>query len=377
MEAYDAIAYKGEIMQKRGVVVSFNSDSDELARRLNLEDAKAVRWGDLKDEEAIKFNTINPAIQLRIDKHTGSLEPGKDADFVIWSGHPLSVYTVAEQTWVDGVKEFDRAEDIAARAAAEKERADLIEKVKASDVAAATGAGAGGGRGGRGGQAGATGSTGATAATLEARPKRPTPTEVAAVYKDKLGPVGPTIAIVGATIHTVSKGDIANGTVVFSKGKITAVGAKVSTAGATIVNGAGKHVYPGMIAALSVLGITEIGQGASGTVDTSEAGTFNPNITPYLSVNPDSELLAVARTTGITHANTTPLGGIISGTSSLTRLDGWTYEDMNAVQRVALQIHWPRFGRGGGGRGGFAQAQAATEGTTARDRQIKEIRQIF
>jgi imidazolonepropionase-like amidohydrolase len=70
---------------------------------LNREDAKAIRWGDLTEEEAIKFNTINPAKQLHIDKQIGSLEPGKDADLVIWSGHPLSVYNVAEQTWVDGV----------------------------------------------------------------------------------------------------------------------------------------------------------------------------------------------------------------------------------------------------------------------------------
>jgi len=379
MEAYDAIAYNGAIMQKRGVVVSFNSDSDELARRLNLEDGKAVRWGDVPEEEAIKFNTINPAIQLRIEKHTGSLEPGKDADFVIWSGHPLSSYTIAEQTWVDGVKEFDRAEDLAARAGLEKEREDLIAKVKASDVAAGAGRG---GRGGAGAPAGAPqagrGGAGAQASTLEARPHRPAPSFVAAEYHDKLGASSPTIAIVGATIHPVSGPEIQNGTIVFSKGKITAVGHGVSTAGATLINGAGKHVYPGMIEALSVMGITEVGQGAQGTVDVAETGTMNPNITPYLAVNPDSDLLAVARTTGITHANTAPEGGIISGTSSLTRLDGWTYEDMNAVQRVSLQINWPRFGGGRGGRGGgFGGGAAGGDDTTARDRTIKAIRDIF
>jgi len=386
MEAYDAISYNGALMAKRGVVVSFNSDDDELARRLNLEDAKAVRWGDMTEADAIKFNTINPAIQLHIDKRTGSLEPGKDADFVIWSGHPLSVYTIAEQTWVDGIKEFDRAEDLAGRAALEKERADLIEKVKASDVPAAAGGGGRGGRGGaggggaaqagRGGQAGGTGAT-AAASTLEPRPKRPTPAFVPAEYKDKLAPSSGTFAIVNATIHTVSKGDIANGTIVFSKGKITAVGQKVSTAGATIINGAGKHVYPGMIEPISVIGISEVSAVAA-TLDEAETGVFNPNATPYLAVNADSELLAVARTTGITHVNTTPMGGIVSGTSSLTRLDGWNYEDMNAVQRVALQVHWPAFGRGRGGRGGgFGGAAAATDDNSARDRAIKAIRDWF
>ncbi len=387
MEAYDAISYNGAIMNKKGVVVSFNSDDDELARRLNLEDAKAVRWGDLTEEEAIKFNTINPAIQLRMDKRTGSLEPGKDADFVIWSGHPLSVYSIAEQTWVDGVKEFDRAEDLAARPAEEKEREDLIAKVKASDVPPAGGAGRGGRGGagggapggaqaGRGGQAGGTGATAPAASTLEPRPKRPTPAFVPAEYKDKLAPTGGTFAIVGATIHTVSNGDIANGTIVFSKGKITALGPKVSTAGATIINGAGKHVYPGMIQPISVIGISEVSAVAA-TLDEAETGVFNPNATPYLTVNADSELLAVARTTGITHVNTTPMGGIVSGTSSLTRLDGWNYEDMSAVQRVALQVHWPAFSRGRGGRGGGGFGAPATEDNTARDRTIKAIRQWF
>jgi len=384
MEAYDAISYNGAIMAKRGVVVSFNSDSDELARRLNLEDAKAVRWGDMEENEVIKFNTINPAKQLKIDKETGSLEPGKDADFVIWSGSPLSTYSVAEQTWVDGVKEFDRAEDIAARAGLEKERADLIEKVKASDVATAGGAAGagrggagGGGRGGRGG-AGAP-AAGAATSTLEARAKRPIPAAVPAVYKDRLANSGGTYAIVGATIHTVSKGDIPNGTVVFSKGKITAIGAKVSTAGATIVNGAGKHVYPGMIEAVSIIGITEISQGANGTVDDSEIGQFNPNINPALAVYPDSELLLVNRTTGITHVNTSPRGGLVSGTSALTRLDGYSYEDMNAVHKTAMHVNWPRFGGGrggrGGGGGGFGGAAATDD--ASRDRDIKAIRQQF
>lgn len=382
MEAYDAISYNGAIMAKRGVVVSFNSDSDELARRLNLEDAKAVRWGDMAEEEVIKFNTINPAKQLRIDKHTGSLEAGKDADFVIWSGSPLSTYSVAEQTWVDGVKEFDRAEDLAARANLEKERADLIEKVKASDVPAAGGAAGGAGRGGaagagRGGRGGAAGG-GAAVSTLEARPKRPIPAAVPAVYKDRLGSSSGTYAIVGATIHTVSNGEIPNGTVVFSKGKITAIGPKVSTTGATIVNGAGKHVYPGMIEAVSIIGITEINQGATGTVDDTEIGQFNPNINPSLAVYPDSEMLLVARTTGITHVNTSPRGGLVSGTSSLTRLDGYSYEDMNAVHKVAMHVNWPRFGGGRGGRGGGGFFGAAAGGDDAsRDRDIKAIRQQF
>jgi hypothetical protein len=129
LEVYDAIPYNGPIMHDQGVIVSYNSDSDELARRLNTEAAKAVKWGGLSEEEALKFVTINPAKQLLVDKHVGSLEAGKDADFVIWSGDPLSTYTMCEQTWIDGRRFFDRNEDRTLYAEAQRERAVLIQKV--------------------------------------------------------------------------------------------------------------------------------------------------------------------------------------------------------------------------------------------------------
>jgi imidazolonepropionase-like amidohydrolase len=128
IEVYDAIPFNGALMWSQGVVVSFNSDSDELARRLNWEAAKAVKYGGVPEEEALKFVTLNPAKQLRIDRWVGSLEPGKDADFVIWSGHPFAPDTYAEQTWIDGRKYFDRAEDLKAREAVRQLRAQLIEK---------------------------------------------------------------------------------------------------------------------------------------------------------------------------------------------------------------------------------------------------------
>ncbi|HEY7114099.1 MAG TPA: amidohydrolase family protein [Thermoanaerobaculia bacterium] len=130
-EVYDAIPYNGALMRERGVVVSFNSDSDELARRLNGEAAKAVRYGGVPPIDALAFVTINPAKQLGVDKRVGSLEPGKDGDFVIWSGDPLSAETVALETWIEGKKYFDRAADLARRPALDKERADLVAKAKA------------------------------------------------------------------------------------------------------------------------------------------------------------------------------------------------------------------------------------------------------
>jgi N-acetylglucosamine-6-phosphate deacetylase len=117
-------------MHDRGVVVSFNSDSSDLARHLNLEAAKAVKFGGTSETEALKFVTINPAKQLRIDKHVGSLEPGKDADFVIWSKNPLDSSSVCLQTWIDGKKYFDRDQSKERFSALEKERQALIEKAK-------------------------------------------------------------------------------------------------------------------------------------------------------------------------------------------------------------------------------------------------------
>jgi N-acetylglucosamine-6-phosphate deacetylase len=132
-EVIDAIPYNGTLMTERGVVTSFNSDDSELARRLNVEAAKAVRYGGLSETEALKLVTINPAIQLRVQDKIGSLEAGKDADFVIWNGNPLSTFTLAEQTWIDGRKYFDRAADLAQRKQLADERAALIAKTKEKD----------------------------------------------------------------------------------------------------------------------------------------------------------------------------------------------------------------------------------------------------
>lgn len=128
LEVYDAIPHNGALMHEQGVLVSFNSDSEELARRMNLEAAKAVKYGGLSEEEALKFVTLNPAKQLKVDHRVGSLSIGKDADFVIWSGHPLSTYSRCEQTWVDGRRYFDLGEDAQLRQQSEHQRATLIQK---------------------------------------------------------------------------------------------------------------------------------------------------------------------------------------------------------------------------------------------------------
>lgn len=110
-EVYYSTAYNASILNANGVVASINSDSDELIRHLNHEAAKTVRYGNTSVNDAIKMITLNPAIQLGIDDKVGSIEEGKQADLSLWSGHPLSIYSVNEMTFIDGIKYFDREED--------------------------------------------------------------------------------------------------------------------------------------------------------------------------------------------------------------------------------------------------------------------------
>ncbi len=115
MEAWDAIPYNAAIMAQYGVNVSLNSDSDERVRRLYQEAAKAVRYGNVSQDDALKMVTINPAMQLEIDDRVGSLEVGKDGDIAIFSEHPLSNYANVEMTLIEGQVYFDREQDIATR----------------------------------------------------------------------------------------------------------------------------------------------------------------------------------------------------------------------------------------------------------------------
>ncbi len=129
VEVQDAIPFNGALMHEVGVVVSFNSDSDELARRMNTEAAKAVRYGGVDPHEALKFVTLNPAIQLGIADRVGSLEAGKDADFVIWSGDPLSSFSRCEATYIQSAEYFSLEQDAAHRERIAQERSRLIHRI--------------------------------------------------------------------------------------------------------------------------------------------------------------------------------------------------------------------------------------------------------
>ena len=124
-EAWDAIPYNAAIMTRKGVLSTLNSDSAERARHMNQEAARAMKYGGLNEQEALALITINPAKELKIDNRVGSIDPGKDADLVIWNRHPLSIYAVAQKTIIDGQVYFDIQKDLEMRKRMEEERKSL------------------------------------------------------------------------------------------------------------------------------------------------------------------------------------------------------------------------------------------------------------
>ncbi len=335
LEAIDAIPWNGALMTERGVTVSFNSDDSELARRMNVEAAKAIRWGNMSPSEALKLVTINPAKQLHIDKMTGSLEVGKDADVVLWSGDPLSPLSMAEKTFVDGKLLFDRQADLAARKELEAEKTRLVKELAGttSQPPSPTPLTARGTRAGESGNAD------------KALPQRaPRPAGAGGALS------GPVTALTGGTVHTISGADIANGVVVMQGGKILAVGktGEVSVpAGAKTTDISGQHVYPGLINANTTLGANEIDSRRE-TQDLSEQGTYKPELFAAHVINPDSEAIKVARAEGVLSALVVPSGATFSGMGALINLDGWTWEEMSLDPLAGLLATLP--GGGGGGR---------------------------
>jgi imidazolonepropionase-like amidohydrolase len=185
------------------------------------------------------------------------------------------------------------------------------------------------------------------------------PRAASAQVRMTVAPQEQPVVLRGATIHTVTKGTITNGTIVMERGKITAIGgAEVATPrGAKVVDLTGKHIYPGLIDAYSTVGLTEIGS-VDMSNDISELGDFNPNVRADVAVNAESRHIGTTRSAGVLVAFSTPEGGVISGLSSAMSLEGWTWEEMSMKGAAALNVKWPdpnaqpRRGGGPGGPGG-------------------------
>ncbi len=149
-----------------------------------------------------------------------------------------------------------------------------------------------------------------------------------------------TLLFRAAVVHTIANGDITDGEVLVKDGKILLIGKGLPTTGAQLIELKGQHLYPGLIAPNSSLGLVEIG-GVRASVDTTEVGAFTPDVQSWIAVNPDSELIPVARANGITHALVVPSGGIVPGQSGLIALAGWGVEGMTAKRPVAMHLEWP------------------------------------
>ena len=287
IEAYDAIPHNAALMTRAGIVTSINSDSDDYIRRLNQEAAKTVKYGGLNEVEALKLVTLNPAIQLKIDEWTGSIEPGKRADLAIYNGHPLSPYSRCVMTLVNGEVVFE-------------DREVPMNATQGFSI-----------------------------------PKKPD-TEIPDPPKES-----DIYVIKDARIVPVTGPVIEKGTLVIQDGKIAEFGEKVKAPrGAVEVEGNGLSVYPGLIDAGTTLGLTEIGS-VRGTDDQAELGGYQPDLVAAIGVHADSEIIPVTRANGITTVITRPVGGTITGQASLIQLNGWTREDMAVTPRVALFVNFP------------------------------------
>ena len=184
------------------------------------------------------------------------------------------------------------------------------------------------------------------------------------------------IALRGATIHTVTKGVIQNGTIIFEAGKITAVGANIAIpAGTKIVDVTGKHIYPGLIDAYSTVGISEIGA-VDMSNDVNEVGDFNPNVRTDVAVNAESRHIGTSRSQGVLTTLTTPGGGLISGMSSAMALEGWSWEEMSLESSAALNVNWPEPRPGGGRFGGGGGAPGSGNRVTYEER-VQQLKNYF
>lgn len=149
------------------------------------------------------------------------------------------------------------------------------------------------------------------------------------------------VVLTGGTIYPVAGEPIENGTLIFSDGKIVAMGTKIKMSeGAQVIDVTGKRIYPALIACGTQLGLVEIGA-VRATRDQREVGDVNPNVRAEVSVNPDSEIIPVTRANGIGLAMSVPQGGLMSGSSALLRLDGWTWEELTFEAPTGVHVNWP------------------------------------
>ena len=317
LEAYDGIRENIALVDEAKGCAIVHSDDAGLIQRLNQEAAKAMRAGldagmKITRADAVRWLTINPARALGIDKVTGSLEVGKNADVVVWSGDPFSVYARAERVFVDGALLYDRGSKT------RQPSSDFVTGLTMSPAISSPPARSVSPT--RVTRADTT-SNGATAS----KPSQP-PSATVGASSARQTTAGPALAITNAQIHTASGPVIERGTIVLSGGRIAAVGAAVQVpAGAKVIDAAGKIVTPGWIESSTNIGIVEISGSAEGTADQN---TTDKELSAAFNVldsfNPASTVIPVTRVDGITRAMVGPgsTGNVIEGQGAIFDLGG-------------------------------------------------------
>lgn len=189
------------------------------------------------------------------------------------------------------------------------------------------------------------------------------------------------VMLVGGTIHTGTGDVIENGTLVFTGGKITAVGkssdVKVDKAGYEVIDVTGKQIYPGLIFPNTSLGLIEIGSGVDVASDDRELGDLNPNVRAIAAYNTDSQVIPVIRSNGILLAQIVPTGTLLPGTSSVVQLDAWNWQDAAYKIDNGIQMGWPRKSAMGGRRGGGDYAMFTAGGSGTYDKNVELLEKIF
>jgi imidazolonepropionase-like amidohydrolase len=188
-----------------------------------------------------------------------------------------------------------------------------------------------------------------------------------------------SLLLTGGIVHTVSGPTLTNASLLVRDGKIAAVGQTITEAADQTLDLKGQHVFPGLIAPMTVLGLQEI-DGVRATRDTTESGDFHPDVLSWVSVNPDSELLPVARANGYTHAQPIPLGGVVSGQSAVIALAGWTIEDLAVKRAAALHVFWPSFALDTTPKERAANPanwKSLEDQAKARDKKLRELEEFF
>ncbi|HKI16752.1 MAG TPA: amidohydrolase family protein, partial [Isosphaeraceae bacterium] len=339
IEAYDAIPFNAALLTEAGASVCIKSDDSELMRHLNLEAAKMVKYGGVSEAQALAMITLNPARELGIDGRVGSIEVGKDADIVLFNGHPFDAFSRCELALVDGEVFFQR-----------REPDGKFGIRKGAPVAM----------------------------PIAPESARTRIVDVAAQPKD-------LFALVGATLHPVSGPDVKAGTLVVAGGKIAAVG----PAGTPIppeaqtIDLAGLDVWPGMIDGGSTVGLFEVGS-LTETQDYADAAQFQPELRASVALHPDSEHIPVTRANGVLTAFVGPSGGTISGQGCLIDLNGWVPRELVIADSVALNVTIPTYipetpqgQRPGFGRFGMGGGAGASEARQRRKERLDRIKDAF